>query len=193
MIPFWWRFLAAIPQDCNQAQADAPHGEPGVACHNRQGLTLRPAALANLACRASNVRKSVAPSVRARPTSQGRASTAIRIEDGGPVSALAAALKDSDPEVRVLTAWALGEIEDDRAVEPLVGALKDSDEDVRATAAWALGEIESPRAVDGLTAAQRDEVGSVRHAATWALRQIDDNDDNHDVRVRVRPRVRVKP
>ena len=75
-------------------------------------------------------------------------------------------------------------------MEPLVGALKDSDEDVRATAAWALGEIESPRAREGLTAAQRDEVGSVRHAASWALRQIDDNDDIH---VRVRPRVKVKP
>jgi hypothetical protein len=35
-------------------------------------------------------------------------------------------------------------------------------------------------------------VGSVRRAATWALRQIDDNDD-HGVRVRVRPRVKVKP
>jgi HEAT repeat protein len=93
----------------------------------------------------------------------------------------------------VLTAWALGEIEDESAVEPLVAALKDSDEDVRATAAWALGEIESPRALDGLTAAQRDEVGSVRHAATWALRQIDDDDDHHDVRVRVRPHVKVRP
>src|SRR5262249_14589775 len=97
-----------------------------------------------------------------------------------------------EPEVRVLAAWALGEIEDASGVEPLLGALKDSDEDVRATAAWALGEIESPRAREGLTAAQRDEVGSVRRAATWALRQIDDEDDP-DVHVRVHPHVKVKP
>src|SRR2546426_82003 len=115
------------------------------------------------------------------------------IEDGGAVPALTVALKDNDPEVRVLAAWALAEIEDDRAVEPLVEALKDRDEDVRATAAWALGEIESPRARAGLTAAQRDDVGSVRHAATWALRQIDDNDDDPHVHVRVRPHVKVKP
>src|SRR5712691_7802693 len=113
------------------------------------------------------------------------------IEGAAAVALVGSEAKDRDSRVRQQAAWALGEIEDDRAVEPLVAALKDSDEDVRATAAWALGEIESPRALDGLTAAQRDEVGSVRHAATWALRQIDDNNEN--IHVRVRPRVKVNP
>ena len=87
--------------------------------------------------------------------------------------------------------WALGQIEDAQGVEPLVAALKDSDIEVRATAAWALGQIESPSAREGLMAAQQDESGSVRRAATWALRQIDG--DDHGIRVRVRPNVKVKP
>jgi len=61
---------------------------------------------------------------------------------------------------------------------------------VRIAAAWALGQIESSRALEPLKAALQDESSDVQDAARWALNQIDDEDRN--VRVRVRPRVRVK-
>jgi hypothetical protein len=116
--------------------------------------------------------------------------------DNATLGAFRAVLRDDNRCIRniaarVLAAWALGEIEAESGVEPRLAALKDPDIDVRVAAAWALGEIESPLALDGLKAAQQDVSGAVRRAATWALRQIDDETQPR-VRVRVRPRVKVR-
>lgn len=76
---------------------------------------------------------------------------------GAPaVELLIAALKNDDWKVRCAAAKALGKIGDARAVEPLVAALDDSDRDVRAEAIWALGEIGDARAVEPLIVALED-------------------------------------
>ncbi len=90
------------------------------------------------------------------------------------LTALIAALKDSDAGVRRAAAHSLGNIESPRATEPLVAVLRDPDAEVRQNAAWALGNIEDRRAVDGLIGALRDESHEVRNSAAWALGNIED-------------------
>ena len=45
-------------------------------------------------------------------------------EDRGAVPALISALKDEEPEVRAIAAWALGEIKDSRALSPLIDSMR---------------------------------------------------------------------
>ena len=90
------------------------------------------------------------------------------------LTALIAALRDSDAGVRRAAAHSLGNIESTRATEALIAVLRDSDAEVRQNAAWALGNIEDRRAVDGLIGALRDESHEVRNSAAWALGNLED-------------------
>jgi hypothetical protein len=60
---------------------------------------------------------------------------------------LITSLKDSNPDSRWRTAYALGRIGDQRAVGPLIEALDDEDERVRQKAAEALHGIGTPQAL----------------------------------------------
>lgn len=95
--------------------------------------------------------------------------------DGRMIGALVVALRDSNLEVRVSAAQALGSLEDPRAVDALLEALRsDADAGVRKMAAWALGQIESPRAVAGLSRAVREDRSTeVRAMAAMALGEIE--------------------
>ena len=90
------------------------------------------------------------------------------------LTALVAALRDSDVEVRRTAANSLGQIEDKRAVPALIAALRDSDEEVRQQAAWALGQLEDRRATEPLIAALKDSSIELRRKAAWALGQLED-------------------
>ncbi|MDK1031543.1 MAG: HEAT repeat domain-containing protein, partial [Planctomycetia bacterium] len=90
------------------------------------------------------------------------------------VGKLIAALRDSEPRVRDVAAWALGLIGDVRAIGPLIASLKDEDGFVRSDAAEALGVINDKRAVEPLIAALKDEWRRVRHSSALALGQIKD-------------------
>ena len=90
------------------------------------------------------------------------------------VSALIAALRDSDAGVRRAAAHSLGNIESPRATEALVATLRDDDVEVRRAVAWALGNIEDRRATEALSAALRDDDPEVRKSAAWALGNIED-------------------
>ena len=90
------------------------------------------------------------------------------------LTALIAALRDSDAGVRRAAAHSLGNIESSRATEALVAVLRDTDAEVRQNAAWALGNIKDRRAVDGLIGALRDESHEVRNSAAWALGNLED-------------------
>ncbi len=83
------------------------------------------------------------------------------------------ALNDESAEVRLVSAWALGEIKDEDSIEPLIETLEEDDDPlVREMAALALGEIENPSAVDPLVEAfEQDE--DMRLAVLWALGEIE--------------------
>jgi HEAT repeat protein/beta-lactamase regulating signal transducer with metallopeptidase domain len=90
------------------------------------------------------------------------------------VDALAAALKDTDAEVREHALMALAQLHDRRATAPLVAALGDSSADVREYAAVALGELRDPSAVAPLVTALSDKEAGVREQAASALGQLRD-------------------
>lgn len=90
------------------------------------------------------------------------------------VTALMAALKDADVEVRRVAAHSLGQLEDSRAVPGLIGALHDSDADVRQQSAWALAQLEDKRATAPLAEALKDANVEVRRNAAWGLGQLED-------------------
>jgi HEAT repeat protein/beta-lactamase regulating signal transducer with metallopeptidase domain len=91
-------------------------------------------------------------------------------------AALAGALADPVPEVRLAAVSALGRLGDTTVINALINALaSDTDDGVRKAAAWALGELENSRAVPALaTALRRDRNIEVRRNAAWALGQIED-------------------
>jgi len=84
-------------------------------------------------------------------------------------------LLDDDlcPQVRIYSAWSLGELKDKRAILPLVNAVADEREDhlvlVRAQAAEALGKLGDPRTVFLLLDALKDEDHVVRIYAAMGL------------------------
>jgi HEAT repeat protein len=104
-------------------------------------------------------------------------------------------LKDNSSqyiEVRVESAYLLGNLSETCAVEPLIQALKDNDSDVRNSAAEALGMIKDIRAVEPLIQALKDNDSDVRNSAAEALGMIKDiravepliqalKDENEDV------------
>src|SRR4030042_3888158 len=87
---------------------------------------------------------------------------------------LISALKDKNPNVRVLAAVALEELENPKAVDALIAVLTDENLDVQSSAARALGSINDPKAVDPLIAALKDKKAEVRGTAAVALGEIGD-------------------
>ena len=82
--------------------------------------------------------------------------------------------KESDPRVREMIAWAIGNTGDRTASPALATALrKDADEAVRETAAWSLAELRDRSSVEALgDAADRDRSSRVRGTAAWAIGQL---------------------
>ncbi|MBI4501915.1 MAG: HEAT repeat domain-containing protein [Gemmatimonadetes bacterium] len=94
--------------------------------------------------------------------------------DTAAITALMAALKDEDVEVRRAAARALGNRRDPRAVPALMAALGDSDAEVRAKVVEALAGLRDARATDGLVRALKDENAEVRAHAAEALGELPD-------------------
>ncbi|HWR26471.1 MAG TPA: HEAT repeat domain-containing protein [candidate division Zixibacteria bacterium] len=78
------------------------------------------------------------------------------------------ALNDTNKDVRMKAAWALGTILDERAVKPLNKALSDESIEVRNEAAWALEKLGKPAAEPHLQAI-KDRDSNVRLSAVYAL------------------------
>jgi HEAT repeat protein/beta-lactamase regulating signal transducer with metallopeptidase domain len=117
-----------------------------------------------------------AQAVRERELTAERAQR--QASDPRVIQGLVVALGDSDEQVRLMAAHALGAREDTAAVNALLNALRrDASKDVRKTAAWALGQIEDARSVQGLLAAlQAERDTEVRNTIVWALGQIESKD-----------------
>ena len=94
--------------------------------------------------------------------------------DPRTIAALAAALKDSDKDVRETALHALVQLRDPSVFEPLLTALKDASADVREHAAFGLGQMRDRRAVEPLTAALKDADADVRQQVVFALGQLRD-------------------
>jgi HEAT repeat protein len=97
------------------------------------------------------------------------------MDDYRAVTALVAATRDREPQVREQAAWALGAIDDREASPALIAVLRDPDPRVRRQAAWALGALDDIRAVDPLVTALADESADVREQAAWALGALGDS------------------
>jgi HEAT repeat protein/beta-lactamase regulating signal transducer with metallopeptidase domain len=91
---------------------------------------------------------------------------------GAVVTALIAALKDPDVEVRRAVVRALGNRRDLRAVPGLTEALRDQDAEVRSGAIEALAELGDTRAASAFASALGDESVEVRRAAARGLAEL---------------------
>jgi HEAT repeat protein len=78
-------------------------------------------------------------------------------------------LHDTDPDVRISAAEALGQIGNPESFEPLDLLLKDSDPNVRAASCRALGAVGDPKAISGLRQSLDDPNVNVRRAAARAM------------------------
>ncbi|MGC9525698.1 MAG: HEAT repeat domain-containing protein [Limnospira sp.] len=74
----------------------------------------------------------------------------LALSNVDPVPALVECLKDSDPDLRIYTALALGERHDRRGIEPLIELLGDPDVNVRYHAIESLGQLRAREAVEAL-------------------------------------------
>jgi HEAT repeat protein len=97
----------------------------------------------------------------------------VATEDAGigqppDVTALVAALKDTDPQVRAKAAEILGQIGDPRAVKPLIRRFNDSELAVRQAAAKALDSLGEP-AVKPLVATLAKGEGAIQRQAAHVL------------------------
>lgn len=102
-----------------------------------------------------------------------------RMESMDIADALIPFLKDSDPEIRALSAKWLGDIKFKNASADLIANLKDENSRVRFFAAEALGRTEDKNATQPLIAlleANNDEDAYIRHAASLALSRIGDEE-----------------
>ncbi len=102
------------------------------------------------------------------------------IQIGEPaLAALCVAVRDTQDNVRIEAAWALGDIGEKassharvQAKEALLAALRDGNSVVRQNAASGLGQIRDLRAVQVLTEALKDQAMPVRRNAALALGQL---------------------
>lgn len=85
------------------------------------------------------------------------------------VTALVAALRDSDQGVKMKAAVALAKVGDKAAVPPLVEALTDNSPNVRRAAASSLGKLGEPSAIEPLMAILNNQASPVRPWASLAL------------------------
>lgn len=115
------------------------------------------------------------PQVSEEPTPK-QLNTAPLPQASSTVAALADALGDATPAVRLAAVNSLGALQDPAAIAALAKALReDTDARVREAAAWALGEIDDNRAVPHLLEALKSERATkVRVKIVEALNQIDD-------------------
>lgn len=90
------------------------------------------------------------------------------------IGPLVAALRDTEAEVRVQAATALGWIADPRTAQPLSGCLRDVDARCRCAAAEALGMLRTPAALKPLARAMADPNREVRVRAARALGELGD-------------------
>jgi HEAT repeat protein len=90
------------------------------------------------------------------------------------VSPLLELLKDSEPDLRMQAALALGEQRDVRAVEGLMETLKDEDTNVRYHAIEALGKLKALEAVDELAVIAESRDFFLTFAAIDSLAKIGD-------------------
>lgn len=102
------------------------------------------------------------------------ASIALTKQGEAAVPALRNSLKSGKPDVRVWSAYTLGEIgqASESSVGELCKAVSDSDHALRSAAAQALGKIGAPAAVETLSGALDDDDVQVRQHATVGLGQI---------------------
>ncbi|AFY83724.1 HEAT repeat domain-containing protein [Oscillatoria acuminata] len=91
------------------------------------------------------------------------------------IPALVECLKDSDPDLRIYAALALGERADPRAITPLIEALEDANANVRYHAIDALGQLRSPEAVEPLVAIAESNDFFLAFPALDALMRICDS------------------
>jgi hypothetical protein len=108
-------------------------------------------------------------SAPAEPTQAPSADVTDRI-----VTALIAALKDPDREVRRNAVHALTGFDSSRIVEPMIAVLKDEDVELRKRAAIALARHGDERAVPALIGALKDADPAVRAYAAQALGAVGD-------------------
>jgi hypothetical protein len=91
-----------------------------------------------------------------------------------PPGELTRLLKDPDPEIRRMAAYALECCRNPAVVDPLLEATKDAIASVRAQAAVSLGRIGTPKAYDRLIELLGDGNAEVRHDAINGLRWLED-------------------
>lgn len=97
------------------------------------------------------------------------------------IAALERAVADSDAEVRVAAARALGRLRADQCAVALIGALHDDSWPVRAQAAWALGRARAEIALTPLAERLTDRAWWVRRHAAYALWELGE-DGRHALR-----------
>ncbi|WP_017297909.1 HEAT repeat domain-containing protein [Nodosilinea nodulosa] len=88
------------------------------------------------------------------------------------IPSLLKALENSDSDVRMSAAEALGQIGSEAAIPSLLKAIENSDSDVRWSVAEALGKIGSEAAIPSLLKALEDQDPNVRVSAAEALGKI---------------------
>ncbi len=88
--------------------------------------------------------------------------------------ALIAGLRDSDTQVRLTAAWALGNVGNRNAAEALAQSLSDPSSEMRKRAAWALGNLDLKQAPPALMNLLKDSDPETRETAAWALYEIED-------------------
>lgn len=96
------------------------------------------------------------------------------VNQWAPVVEMTRLLKNTDPEVRRMAAYALDCCRDPAAVGPLLAATKDAIASVRAQAAVSLGRIGTPKAYDRLLELLHDDNAEVRSEAINGLRWLND-------------------
>lgn len=161
--------LAAIekmPEPGRQIAVQAATGLDAVA---RERAAQRLRQIAAVAPLAATLRAIDHPGLRAA------AARALgRLDDGGVVPALAAALTDPEGGVRQEAAWMLGVSGRPAALAPLTAALKaTNDPSLRATAARALARLGLAEAATALRAASDDPEPSVATAVRQALARLE--------------------
>ncbi len=90
------------------------------------------------------------------------------------IPALVECLRDSEADLRIYGALALGERQDRRAIQPLIAALEDVDANVRYHAIDALGQLRAPEAVESLVALAESNDFFLAFPALDALMRICD-------------------
>ena len=107
------------------------------------------------------------------PVGLPQAAEAAALADPALIESLMDALgSDTEADVRMSAALALGEIGDARAVDALGRAVTDADAEVRLAAVWALQEMRDGRALSAFLQALADETPDVRQMAARGMGEL---------------------